>query len=200
MTCKINLDTSSGLQLESDTSGALDIQSNGVTKMSMDTSGNLTANSFIGITKPLILHVRDEKTATTSGGSSSAATDNVRTLNTVVTNEITGASLASNQITLPAGTYSIQATAPAFLTNRHRIFLYNTSDSAVEVLGRNVYSDSTDSGFNTSDMTGRFTIASSKVFELRHYTESARASNGLGVDANDSRTSIFADVIITKVA
>mgnify|MGYP005995354833 CR=1 FL=1 len=48
MTCKVNADTSDGLKLVSDTSGAIDFQSNGVNKMSMDSSGNLTANSFIG--------------------------------------------------------------------------------------------------------------------------------------------------------
>jgi hypothetical protein len=48
MTVKINADTSDGLKLVSDTSGAIDFQSNGVNKMSMDSSGNLTANSFIG--------------------------------------------------------------------------------------------------------------------------------------------------------
>ena len=48
MTCKVNADTTNGLKLESDTSGAIDFQSNGVTKMSMDASGNLTATSFVG--------------------------------------------------------------------------------------------------------------------------------------------------------
>ncbi len=48
MTVKINADTSDGLKFVSDTSGAIDFQSNGVTKMSMDSSGNLTANSFVG--------------------------------------------------------------------------------------------------------------------------------------------------------
>jgi len=48
MTCKLNADTSDGLKIVSDTSGAIDFQSNGVTKMSMDASGNLTANSFVG--------------------------------------------------------------------------------------------------------------------------------------------------------
>ena len=48
MTCKLNADTTSGLKIVSDTSGAIDFQSNGVNKMSMDSSGNLTANSFIG--------------------------------------------------------------------------------------------------------------------------------------------------------
>lgn len=41
MTVKINADTTSGLQLESDTSGAIDIQSAGVTKASIDSVGNL---------------------------------------------------------------------------------------------------------------------------------------------------------------
>ena len=49
----INADTSDGLKLVSDTSGAIDFQSNGVTKMSMDSSGNLTANSFVGAGKVL---------------------------------------------------------------------------------------------------------------------------------------------------
>ena len=48
MTVKINADTSDGLKFVSDTSGAIDFQSNGSTKMSMDASGNLTANSFVG--------------------------------------------------------------------------------------------------------------------------------------------------------
>ena len=42
MTCKINADTSDGLKLISDTSGAVEIQSNGVTKVSIDSSGNIS--------------------------------------------------------------------------------------------------------------------------------------------------------------
>ena len=49
MTCKINASTtgSGGLLLESDSSGALDLQSNGVTKVSFDTSGNMTTQGTI---------------------------------------------------------------------------------------------------------------------------------------------------------
>ena len=35
MTCNINADTSDGLKIVSDTSGTVDIQSNGTTKMSV---------------------------------------------------------------------------------------------------------------------------------------------------------------------
>lgn len=47
MTVKINCDTTDGLKLESDTSGALDIQSAGVTKVSFDASGNMTTSGTI---------------------------------------------------------------------------------------------------------------------------------------------------------
>jgi len=47
MTCKINADTTNGLKLESDTSGVIDLQSNGVTKVSFDASGNMTTSGTI---------------------------------------------------------------------------------------------------------------------------------------------------------
>ena len=61
MTVKINADTSDGLKFVSDTSGAIDFQSNGSTKMSMDASGNLTCTSMSGLHAPQIFHARDEK-------------------------------------------------------------------------------------------------------------------------------------------
>ena len=48
MTVKINADTSDGLKLTSDTSGEIDLQTNGTTKVHMDSSGNVG----IGTTSP----------------------------------------------------------------------------------------------------------------------------------------------------
>lgn len=47
MTCKINASTSEGLKLESDTSGIIELQSNGVTKVTFDTSGNMTTTGTV---------------------------------------------------------------------------------------------------------------------------------------------------------
>ena len=47
MTCKINADTTNGLKLESDTSGIIELQSNGVTKVTFDASGNMTTSGTI---------------------------------------------------------------------------------------------------------------------------------------------------------
>ena len=48
MTCKLNADTSDGLKIVSDTSGTVDIQSNGTTKMSV-TSTDITAPEGVNI-------------------------------------------------------------------------------------------------------------------------------------------------------
>ena len=52
-----------------------------------------------------LLHVREEQANTTEGGGSTGGTQHVRVLNTVVENQIEGASLATNQVRLTAGTY-----------------------------------------------------------------------------------------------
>ena len=64
-----------------------------------------------------LFHVRDEKSSGTSGGNFSSGSYVTRTLNTSLTNEISGASLSSNQITLPSGTYYIQASCMASTVN-----------------------------------------------------------------------------------
>ena len=58
MTCKVNADTTNGLKLTSDTSGEIDLQTNGTTKVHMDSSGNVG----IGTSSPT-----DNLTVSTSG-------------------------------------------------------------------------------------------------------------------------------------
>ena len=60
-----------------------------------------TANPF----GSQLFHIREEQTSgSTSAGDVSNRVWSIRTLNTVKTNEISGASLATNQFTLGAGT------------------------------------------------------------------------------------------------
>ena len=66
-----------------------------------------------GIFESQLLHVRDEKASGTDGGTSANGIVD-RDLNTVKVNEITGASLSSNQITLPSGTYYVEGMTATF--------------------------------------------------------------------------------------
>jgi hypothetical protein len=146
-----------------------------------------------------LLHVRDEKTSGTAGGAS-VDSYTKRDLNTTLTNEISGASISSSVITLPAGTFYILASAPIFKSNQHKLKLRNTSDSTDTLIGTSEYSDNDYNVNNRSFVTGRFTIASSKNFELQHRVSAVVASNGLGVSSSHGNVEVYADCQIWKVA
>lgn len=158
-----------------------------------------------------LLLVRDEKASGTDGGACVATampTAQTRVLNTVVHNTIAGASLASNQITLPAGTYLIDASAPSS-QNQHRAFLYNVTDAAITALGtcENVFLNATYSGvlgidtaLTRSRVLTVVTLAATKSIELRHFTSEARATTGLGAAiGNAGQNEVYSEVLIRKL-
>lgn len=144
------------------------------------------------------LHVQDQKTAGIDGGSSVSGSFETRDLNTAVFNGITGASLASNQITLPAGTYYIDASAPAFEAGAHRVRWRNVTDGSDVLYGTSEENGSDRIGQTRSFVAGRFTIAGSKAFELQHRVGASQSITGHG-QANGWATEIYTDVKIWKV-
>ena len=148
-----------------------------------------------------LLHVQDRKSSGTAGQSTSAGVTAVRNLNTVLTNEIAGASLASNQITLPAGTYYIDASTSGYgAIFRHRATLYNVTAASVALVGGNAYTDqgSSDASTTLSWVNGRITLGVTSVLELRHYAEGTGATGG-GVAINDGNVEIYTDVKVLTV-
>jgi hypothetical protein len=139
------------------------------------------------------------KASGTDDGTFTSGAWRTRDLNTTDVNNISGASLSSNQITLPAGTYQVFASAPAFKVNNHQTRWYNITDSAVVQLGQNAYAGSGSIMTTHSIVTAVFTIAASKVFELQHRCGSTVTTEGFGVN-NNWGTEIYSMVCITKVA
>lgn len=149
-----------------------------------------------------LVHVQDQKAANTNGGACTSGAWRTRTLNTAITNEVTGASLATNQITLPAGTYWVQATAPGFFLGLHKAKLRNTTDGSDTLIGTSEYSPGavvSDTSQSRSVITGRFTIAGSKVFEVQHQCSITNASNGFGVPSNFGVVEVYTDISIWKL-
>jgi hypothetical protein len=126
------------------------------------------------------LVVRDEKADGTDGGTFTSGAMRTRTLNTVATNTISGASLASNQITLPAGTYYIDADAPAYKVDFHLAKLRNVTDSTDTIIGAHAVSGSGDFVTSLSVVRGVFTIAASKAFEIQHQCSTTSSFVGFG--------------------
>jgi hypothetical protein len=117
-----------------------------------------------------------QASGTHAGGS--VAGLNTRILNTVVTNNI-GASLTSNQVTLPAGTYWISARAPAEAADRSKLIVYNVTDAAIAINGPVNYAAGPVQ--ITGIAEGYVTIAATKVFELRQYLQTGTGTFGLGI-------------------
>lgn len=161
----------------------------------------LTASHLTGTGNPFgaqLLHVQDEQTSGTNGASILTGSWFKRTLNTVKTNEISGASLASSVITLPAGTYHVSARGPAYSSSRHQIRLRNTTDSTDLALGSTAYTQGggpSTSTYSDSIIEQRFTLSGTKTIELQH-----RVAEGadLGIAASWG-TEIYAQVWIWKI-
>lgn len=134
-------------------------------------------------------------------GPASAGVWNTRSLNATSLNEISGASLSSSQVTLPAGTYYAEGSAPGHYVNGHKARLRNVTDGTTALVGTSEYSGAIDqpSVATRSTVCGRFTINAQKTFELQHYTQSANTGNGFGVQSNSSEVEIYSELKIWKV-
>jgi hypothetical protein len=108
-----------------------------------------------------------------------------------------GASLASNQITLPAGTYRISAAQQLVRSARASTRLYNVTDAAVLSVGLNVFGLSTGSGF-LSSIDCVVTLADVKVLSLQYFVSSATGTFGLGTAAS-AGTEVYSRVVVEKL-
>ncbi len=170
-----------------------------------DPSLDATNWALISYFSPPYLHVRDERSSGTGGAASTAATQNIRVLNTVVgSNTIAGSSLASNVVTLPAGTYDFLASGAqnqGAAGSANRLTLYNVTDSSDIVVGMNSTTGTSGGGAAPSDTaavcSGRFTIATTKTVRLHHYTSTAM---GFGGQVSTGQAEVYASLQFWKVA
>jgi hypothetical protein len=143
----------------------------------------------------------DEKSV---GGNAGASTNTytTRDLTNIETN-ITGVSLSSNEFTLPAGTYLIEASAPATKVGFHKAKLVSDpSGTPVDVLiGTSESSDDTIGEINTrSFIKGVFTLSSSTTLAIQHKAENAVATWGFGIRSNLEEIEIYTQVKLIKIA
>lgn len=143
-----------------------------------------------------VMIVYDQKAQNTAGGTFTSGAWQTRTLNTVQSNSITGASLASNQITLPAGTYLIEGSAPAATVNLHQAGFYNVTDGTFSIIGTTERAGTSD--VTRSFFSGVITIAGTKVFDIRHRCQITCGTYGFGYAGNFA-VEIYTMVKITKL-
>lgn len=157
------------------------------------------AGKLLGVPKPLIMYV-NESTAS-AGGTSTSDTVHTRTLDTSSGDTSIGA-LASNALTVGPGTYDYEIGAPYVAGDSAQVSLHDGS-SYIE-WGGDINSPAANVEQKWCVHKGRVTITASTTYELRHYIETGRATDGLGVDVEAAGTSPstlnrFAYIIFTKV-
>lgn len=157
--------------------------------------------SDVGGATPELLHIRDEKPSGTTGGGFTAGAWQIRTLNTVKTNEIAGASLASNVVTLPAGTYEADIAAPAIFVVLHKARLYDVTGAAVLIHGTSERSNN-GAGVTTSAsrMRGRFTLSVTSNVRVEHRCSVTNGTDGFGPQTGFGDIEVYTDFVIRKIA
>lgn len=149
-----------------------------------------------------IAYVKDVKAANTAGGGFTSGAWQTRDLNTLE-GDTSFISNASNQFTLTqAGTYHIEAYAPAYDVDLHKIKLRNISDSTDDIIGSSEYAgiSSADTSQTVSILKGVITIASSKTFEIQHRSSTTRATDGFGLASNFGVSEVYTVVKVTRVS
>lgn len=156
-----------------------------------------------------LLHVRNERSPGTSSGDSAVANFNTLVLNTVKTNEISGASLASNKINLPAGTYFLEARSTPYAPNLAgsafgggKCRIRNVTDGSTLIYGNQIYfqNGSASSIYPTPfvlNAMGRFTLAGTKDVEFQLYPQSCAPA---GAFNSAGENEVYSEVLIWKVA
>lgn len=157
--------------------------------------------SSVALAAPSYLNYQDQKAQNTPGGTFTSGAWRTRDLNTEVADTGNLGTLSSNQITLAAGTYIVKASAPAYLINaRHQIRLQNITDGVTLVNGQSMYAPtiSANTMMTYANLSGFFTITSSKVLEIQHQCQATEASDGFGVASNFT-TEVYTIVEFWKV-
>jgi hypothetical protein len=146
-----------------------------------------------------LMQIQDQKADGVDGGTFTAGGWRKRDLNTVVHNSISGASLSSNDITLPAGTYLIEGFALANVVSTNLTHIRDTSDSSILLVGVTDISSTTISSNSLSHIRGKITLGSTTNIELVHRCLTTRATNGFGLANGFSSSNVYAEIIIRKV-
>ena len=142
----------------------------------------------------------DEKADNVGGGTFTSGAWRTRDLNTKIADPDSIVSISSNQFTLGAGSYLIEAVATAKECNRHIARIYNATTTTVVAYGMSAHASSGGSVTDTATVTARVTITGDTAFEIQHWCQSSRTSYGLGLANDASVVNKYTTVKIFKEA
>lgn len=142
--------------------------------------------------------IEDQKANTTVGGTATTGSFQTGVLNTEVADTGNNATLASNQITLLAGTYRVYCFKVFYAVNQCKIRFRNVTDSTTVAIGHSVQANAGGNGSSSVPAFGRFTIASTKVFELQYFVNTSSSTSDLGPPTSSGEVEVYSSVLLIK--
>lgn len=146
--------------------------------------------------------IRDEKASGTHGGTFTSGAKRTRDLNTEVADTGNNASVASNQITLAAGTYDVWGAVPGTYCGAHRAYLQNITAGTTLLEGTSAKSSASETDVSTTNsiLEGPITLAVSSVLEVQQRCATTRATDGFGAAGVFGTNEIYTVITFKKRA
>lgn len=170
---------------------------------------SVTANKLVNVVELInflqnndpqkILHLRHQVASGTNGGTSNNTVWETAPLNVEVVDTI-GSTLASNQFTLPSGSYEISGYSAICGDNGAKVRLRNITDNVTALVGASMRNSSPDGSVGPCPIIGRFTIAATKTFAIQNYSNIAVVNVGMGVPVSTGEDEVYRDIIIRKIS
>jgi len=141
----------------------------------------------------------DEKSSGTEGGTFTNGAWRTRDLNTEISDSDGIVSIASNQFTLQAGTYTIEWVSPSYKVSRNKSKLRNITDASdVEYSGIAICSNAYSAQANSIGYA-QTTISGAKAFEIQHYCQDTSSSTGFGTAGGTDTGTVVEIYTIVKI-
>jgi len=153
---------------------------------------------LLGVPVPRTCYIKDVKSNNTGGGTFTSGSWQTRDLNTLE-GDTEFVSLSSNQFTLPAGKYEIEAHAPAYQVDNNLAKLRNITTSSDVFIGTGTRASNANAQRSISSLRGSIEITSTQTFEIQHRCTTTQADRGFGHLMNYGVDEIYTQVKIKKL-
>lgn len=151
----------------------------------------------LGGASPSVFSIRDQKAVAVAAQYLPAHTWTHHNLQTTDVNTLTGASLAANVITLPAGTFDVYASTQSYRGNGSKARLYDITNSATLLASTNNASHSSFYSGVTEQIIGRITVASGGI--TCRLEQNVTTASYAGINVNKTEPEIYSYVKFTEV-
>jgi len=144
------------------------------------------------------LQFQNQQLSGTGGGTATSGDWRTAPLNTEVADTGSHGSLASDQITLAAGTYRVRGYQIFHQVLDSQVRLQDVTNGVTLAVSGSTYPTTAHSTTATSVLFGRFTLAGSAVLELQYAVGTSKSGSGLGVANALGTVNVFADLVLER--